>query len=78
MAIRIKWDKYETALLIDGFWRIENSPEKKKEIIAELSESLRTRAVNLGIEIDDVFRNVNGISMQLSPIAHAFSRSGQR
>lgn len=72
MAIRIKWDKYETALLIDGFWRIENSPEKKKEIIAELSESLRTRAVNLGIEIDDVFRNVNGISMQLSPIAHAF------
>ena len=72
MAIRIKWDKYETALLIDGFWKIEKSPEKKKEIIAELSASLRARAVNLGIDIDDVFRNVNGISMQLSPIAHAF------
>jgi len=72
MAVRIKWDEYETALLIDTFWKIETEPENKKLFIEELSTNLRQRAVNKGIEIDDIFRNVNGIGMQLSPIAHAF------
>lgn len=72
MAIRIKWDKYETALLIDGFWKIEKSLGERKAIIDDLSKVLRTRAINLGMQIDEVFRNVNGISMQLAPIAHAF------
>ena len=26
MAIRVVWDEYETALLIDTFWKIENNP----------------------------------------------------
>ncbi len=72
MAIRIKWDQYETALLIDTFWKIENNPQEKKKYIEQLSEQLRAKAINEGIDIDDVFRNENGISMQLSPIAHAF------
>ena len=72
MAIRIKWDQYEAALLIDTFWKIENNPQEKKQYFKQLSEQLRTKAINEGIEIDDVFRNENGIAMQLSPIAHAF------
>ena len=72
MAIRIKWDKYETALLIDTFWKIEHNPSQKKELIKELSKRLRKKAINSGIEIDEVFRNENGIAMQLSPISHAF------
>lgn len=72
MPIRIKWDKYETALLIDTFWKIEHNPSQKKELIKELSKRLRKKAINSGIEIDEVFRNENGIAMQLSPISHAF------
>lgn len=72
MAMRIKWDKYEAALLIDTFWLIENEPTRKKEHIQNLSAALRQKALNAGLEIDEVFRNFNGISMQLAPIAHAF------
>ena len=70
--MRIKWDQYETALLIETFWKIEEAHEKKSELIEKLSHTLRKIAVNRGIEIDAVYRNVNGISMQLAPIAHAF------
>ncbi len=72
MATRIKWDQYETALLIETFWKIEKSPDEKKRLISELSQKLRQKAQNAGIDIDELFRNENGISMQLAPIAHAF------
>ena len=72
MSKRIVWDQYETALLIDTFWEIEKSPSRKQELIKGLSEALRQKAINSGLTIDEKFRNVNGITMQLSPIAHAF------
>ncbi len=70
--MRVKWDEYETALLIETFWKIEEEHDKKNYLIEKLSHTLRKIAVNKGLEIDDVYRNVNGISMQLAPIAHAF------
>ncbi len=72
MATRVKWDKYETALLIETFWLIEKNPNDKKALIEKLSCDLRQRAINIGLEIDEKFRNVNGITMQLAPIGHAF------
>lgn len=72
MSNRIVWDQYETALLIDAFWEIEKCPSRKQEIIKGLSEALRQKAINSGLSIDEKFRNVNGITMQLTPIAHAF------
>lgn len=66
------WNEYETALLIDTFWRIERNPNKKAELIATLSNDLRRMAINEGMEIDEKFRNINGINMQLSPVAHGF------
>ncbi len=72
MANRVIWDEFETALLIDTFWQIENDPTHKKELILCLSRALRQKAINSGLTIDEKFRNVNGITMQLSPIAHAF------
>lgn len=70
--MRVKWDQYETALLIETFWKIEDNHENKNELISDLSLRLRNMAIKKGLEIDDVYRNVNGITMQLSPIAHAF------
>ena len=72
MAGRITWDEYETALLIDTFWEIEKDPNRRRELIKGLSDALRQKGINSGIMIDEKFRNVNGITMQLSPIAHAF------
>lgn len=59
------WDKYETALLIEAYWKIQADHSQKGAIIAALSSSLRERA---SFEIDDTFRNENGMLGQLQTI----------
>lgn len=68
MALRIPWDKQETALLIDAYLRVKNKELSQQEAVKEVSTLLRRRAVLSGIKIDDIFRNENGISMQMKII----------
>ncbi len=69
---RVGWDKFETALLIEAFWKIENKQGEKQDVLLKLSESLRKRAVNQGMQIDEIFRNLNGMNLQLTNVAAAF------
>lgn len=64
MSMRILWDEYETAILILACAAYIAGKCTKKEAIKNVSRILRKRAKNCGIEIDDVFRNENGIAMQ--------------
>lgn len=66
MAIRILWDKYETAILIDACVKVENNTISKEIAVSEVSADLRKLAISRGFEIDDIFRNENGISMQMT------------
>lgn len=68
MAMRIPWDKYETAILIDVCIQIINNKIDRSTAIQNVSARLRKRAVNSGIMIDNVFRNENGIKMQMTMI----------
>ena len=68
MALRVPWDKQETALLIDAYLRVKNKELSQQEAVKEVSELLRCRAILSGMEIDDVFRNTNGIGMQMKII----------
>lgn len=68
MAARIPWDKYETAILIDACIQVINNKMDRQSAIRSVSEKLRKRAVNLGIMIDNVYRNENGIKMQMTMI----------
>lgn len=72
MAVRIPWDKYEAALLLDYCIKVENGEVSRIEAISIVSQLLRQRAVSNGHEIDDVFRNQNGISMQLSAMKNCY------
>ena len=74
MAMRILWDKYETALLIDCYLRIVNGDVGRKTGVNQLSKELRKRATDAGMEIDDIYRNENGISLQLSNIERLMRR----
>lgn len=69
---RIGWDKFETALLIEAFWKIEEKKGSRSDVLTKLSNDLRKRAVNNGMKIDDMFRNFNGMSIQLANIALSF------
>ena len=71
MALRQpSWDKYETALLIEAYWKIKADRSQKSEIVAALSSSLRKRA---SFDIDDIFRNENGINLRLGELEYLFS-----
>lgn len=65
-----KWDKYETVLLIEAYWKIKEDQEQRSTIISELSNTLRNRA---NYEIDATFRNENGINMRLGELDYLFS-----
>lgn len=69
MALRIPWDKKETALLIDAYLRVKDKKLSEQDAIKETSHLLRQRAIISGVEIDEIFRNENGISMQMKIIA---------
>lgn len=67
MGTRSKaWDEYEAALLLVYCLAVEAKEIPRKEAVKQVSDALRARAVRQGVEIDDVFRNENGISMQMS------------
>ena len=72
MAVRIPWDYYEAALLLDYCIRVENKELSRLEAISIVSQLLRQRAINKGLDIDDVFRNENGISMQFSAMRNCY------
>ena len=66
MAERIAWDKYEAAILLEAVLRIDANTESKNDAIERVSKQLRSMAKNRGLSIDDVYRNTNGISMQMA------------
>jgi len=66
MAVRIPWDKYEAAILLEACLRVEQGAISRSTAITYVSNTLRKRAVSRGLEIDAIFRNENGISMQFS------------
>lgn len=72
MAIRIMWDEYEVALLLDYVIRIENGMINRQDAVSAVSDKLRNRAISKGLEIDDSFRNENGISMQMSALRNCY------
>ena len=61
---RVIWDEEEAALLVDTYRRIQATPSQKNELLHQLSDVLRKRAVSKGLEINERFRNFNGMKLQ--------------
>ena len=60
-----KWDKYEAALLIESVFKINTGVSSRADEVRKLSDMLRNRANNLGVFIEEKFRNQNGINLQI-------------
>ncbi len=73
MALRIPWDIEEAVLMLDMLLKSLDGKLTGKEAIRQVSEKLRRRAVNRGITIDDIFRNENGITFQMSALEVAYT-----
>ena len=48
--IRVPWNKYETAILLEASLRVIRDKTKKKECIKQVSEALRQMAINQGVQ----------------------------
>lgn len=70
MAIRIEWDEFEIALLIDACEEVLYNGKPKSEVVKTVSSNLRKRAISKNIAIDDVFRNGNGITLQMQKMSY--------
>ena len=52
------WDKYEAALLLEGVLDVQQKGMASSTVVKRVSEDLRKMAQNRGLEIDNLFRNV--------------------
>lgn len=66
-----KWDKYESALLLEAVLNVDAGKEGRTEAIKRISLTLRKLAINRGLFIDDTYRNVNGITFQFQSMEFA-------
>ena len=67
-----KWDIYEAAILLDGYLEMLRTNQPKARIIKRVSADLRRMAVNRGVEIDNIYRNENGVSYQIQSMDSAY------
>ena len=72
MALKIPWEQEEAVILLDALLKVRNGDITRKEAVANVSNELRQRAINKGIEIDEAFRNISGIYYQMSCLERVF------
>ena len=71
--MRVPWNEDEAIIIVDAFYKYKNGIIKKSDAIKSVSTRLREMAIQKGFEIDDIFRNENGITMQMAMLEHIFS-----
>lgn len=67
---RVVWNKFEVALLVDAYVKVSNGEVARKNAVSQLSKQLRNRMIMNGIEINDRFRNENGIQLQMATVEY--------
>lgn len=73
MADRQKpWELHEAVVLLDGLLDIQINNLPRAEVIDRVSHDLRMMAINQGYDIDEVFRNRNGITFQIKSMESAY------
>lgn len=71
--IKIPWNKYEAVLLVDAYLRCCTGALSKDQAVSQLSQRLRHHMEKMGVHISDAYRNVSGISLQMSSIEYLFT-----
>ncbi len=70
---RILWDMEEAAVLLDGLLQVRFGKISRTDAIASVSEELRARAARRHYDIDEKFRNENGISLQMAHLEYGLT-----
>ena len=60
----------EAVIMLNALIAAREGRMSRKDAIVAVSSELRSRAKRNGIEVDDIFRNVNGITLQMSTMEY--------
>ena len=66
------WDKYEAAILLEGLLASMKGELTRSDAIKAVSRDLRAMAFHRGMEVNEVYRNINGISLQMKSMESAY------
>jgi len=72
MAAQKPWTEHEAAILLEALIKVLDGDETRKNAIMQVSEQLRREAVESGLVIDEIYRNVNGITFQMHSMESAY------
>lgn len=72
MASQKTWDKTEAAILLEALIQVKEGDISRKDAIEMVSKRLREKAKEEGLFIDDVFRNIAGITFQMHSMESAY------
>lgn len=72
MPRQVPFTEYEAALLLDAYLKTLSGEKGRMESVRDCSMQLRQMALNAGSEIDDICRNMNGISFQMASMESAY------
>lgn len=72
MASQKAWDKTEAAILLEALIQVKEGEVSRKDAIESVSKRLREKARLEGLEIDDIFRNISGITFQMHSMESAY------
>lgn len=73
MRQTIRWSQEEAIILLNALLLVLDNKMPRKLAVSLVSNELRKRALDSGLEIDDIFRNTNGIQLQMSTMEYLFT-----
>lgn len=73
MSVRIPWTIDEAVIMLDALLAARENRISRKEAIQLVSDKLRKLAVKNGMQIDEIYRNTNGISLQMSAMEYVLT-----
>mgnify|MGYP002508547374 CR=1 FL=1 len=72
MVRQAPFTQHEAVLLLNAFLQTVSGDASRKDAISDCSDGLRRMAKAKGIEIDDTYRNINGITFQMASMESAY------
>lgn len=75
--IKVKWDLEEAVMLYDLYFKSGQTLAVNQQHLENLSISLNKRAKIKGFIVDEKFRNVNGLNMQIGCIHYVVTEGAE-
>lgn len=77
MPQKLLWNEDETLILLDALLQVLSGTLSRKDAVDSVSQKLRAYAIHHGTAIDAVFRNQNGIRLQMSIMECAYTNGNR-